>query len=86
MEIGDFAAAGEFFEDAAWYKQKSSMFLARISTYSKLNPQKFSPAAAKSHISVYFQVVLLISEFLRELFFLHDFSPSFRVFSGFFEN
>ena len=28
---------------------------------------KNSPAAAKSPISVYFQVVLLISEFLREL-------------------
>ena len=51
----------------------------RISTYFKLNPQKFSPAAAKSPISVYFQVVLLISEFLRELIFCTIFSHYFRV-------
>ena len=44
---------------------------------------KNSPAAAKSLISVYFQVVLLISEFLRELIVCMIFSPYFRVFFEF---
>ena len=44
---------------------------------------KKSPAAAKSLISVYFQVVLLISEFLRELIFCMNFYLYFRVFFEF---
>ena len=44
---------------------------------------KNSPAAAKSLISVYFQVVLIISEFLRELIFCMNFYLYFRVFFEF---
>ena len=44
---------------------------------------KFSPAAAKSLISVYFQAVLLISEFLRELIFCMNFYLYFRAFFEF---
>ena len=40
---------------------------------------KNSPAAAKSLISVYFQVVLLISEFLRELIFCMNCYLYFRA-------
>ena len=44
---------------------------------------KNSPAAAKSLISVYFQVVLLMSEFLRELIFCMNCYLYFRVFFEF---
>ena len=42
------------------------MFLARISTYFKLNPQKFSPAAAKIWSENFYRKIFLkklISEF-----------------------
>ena len=47
---------------------------------------KNSPAAAKSLISVYFQAVLLISEFIRELIFAWIFIFISEFFSSSFEN
>ena len=86
MEIGDFAAAGENFgELAPNYIEIRAKSMKDLCIFQAESP-KFSPAAAKSLIYVYFQVVLLMSEFLRELIFCMNCYLYFRVFSSSFEN
>ena len=64
------------------YTQILHVFCTDFYLFGAKSP-KFSPVAAKSPISVYFQVVLLISEFLRELIFCMNFYLYFRVFFEF---
>ena len=83
MEIGDFAAAGENFgELAPNYVEIRAKNMKELCIF-QAESLKNSPAAAKSLISVYFQFVLLMSEFLRELIFCMNCYLYFRVFFEF---
>ena len=83
MEIGDFAAAGENFGKLAPnYVEIRAKNMKELCIF-QAESLKNSPAAAKSLISVYFQFVLLMSEFLRELIFCMNCYLYFRVFFEF---